>query len=74
MTYKQPLPNVSNLKLPVSGIVQIEIDYRTGRVTRVIMAKSTGSAVYDDFAVKAFYRAKFKPRTATPQRIPFKIG
>lgn len=53
-----------------SGIAQMEVDYQTGKVTRVRMAKSTGSAVYDDAAIKAFYRWKFKPRTVTRVRTP----
>ena len=53
-----------------SGIVLIDVDYRTGRVTAARMLKSTGHAVLDDAAVNGFRKWKFKPKTKSPFTVP----
>jgi len=53
------------------GIVLVQVDQKTGRVTSARMEKSTGNALLDDAALDAFRRWKFRPgRTAAEVHIP----
>ncbi len=54
-----------------SGIATVEVDYRTGRVTAVRISKSSGSPILDDAAVNGLRKAKFKPATISPVKMPF---
>ncbi len=56
-----------------SGIIFVEVDYQTGRVTAARMLKSTGSPILDNAAVTAFRKAKFKPKTISPVKVPIKF-
>jgi TonB family protein len=45
------------------GIVVMEIDQKTGRVTSAKMEKSTGNKLLDDAALEAFRQWRFRPGT-----------
>jgi TonB family protein len=53
-----------------SGLVAMDVDFDTGRVTSVRMVASTGYRDFDDTALKAFRRWRFKPRTVRHVRTP----
>ena len=53
-----------------SGLVGIDVDFATGKVTAVRMIASTGHRDLDDAALKAFRKSKFKPRTVRHVRTP----
>jgi TonB family protein len=53
-----------------SGIVIMEIDRATGKVTEARMLLSTGSAILDDAALYAFRRWQFKAGTPGPIKVP----
>lgn len=53
-----------------SGVIVIEVDRATGRVTGVTMGISTGSAILDDAAVSAFREAQFRPGTPSQVKVP----
>lgn len=59
-----------------SGILVVEVDRATGKVTGASMAPSTGSAVLDEAALSAFRQARFTPGTRSPIKIPitFTVG
>src|SRR5258708_1802175 len=58
-----------------SGVVAVEVDCVTGKVTRAYMLKSTGSVILDDAAMSAFRQAKFLPGSfGSPIRIPISFG
>ena len=58
-----------------SGIVAVDVDYATGKVTRAYMLKSTGSSVLDRAAMSSFREAKFLPGTfESPIKIPISYG
>ena len=52
-----------------SGIILVELD-RSGNVKAASMAPSTGSAILDQAALDGFRRARFKPGTPSPIKIP----
>ena len=62
-------------RLSGSGVLLVEID-PAGRVTRVVMAISTGHPILDEAAKSAFRTARFKAGTSSPIRIPisFSVG
>jgi protein TonB len=43
------------------GVLILHVDNRTGRVTSVVIAKSTGHKLLDDAAVHAFIQWRSKP-------------
>jgi protein TonB len=43
------------------GVLILHVDNRTGRVTSVVIARSTGHKLLDDAAVHAFIRWRYKP-------------
>ena len=53
-----------------SGIILVDVDYRSGRVTAARMFKSTGNPILDNAAVSGFQKAKFKPKTKSPIKVP----
>jgi TonB family protein len=55
---------------PRTGMVLLNVDSRSGRVTKVSMYKSTGDKRLDAYAVNAFKAARFKPGTVPLVRIP----
>jgi TonB family protein len=44
-----------------SGVFLLRVQIKTGEVTQVLVAQSTGAAPLDAFAVKAFRKWRFKP-------------
>ena len=52
------------------GIVAMRLDSETGEVTAVWMAKSTGHAILDREAIRAFREARFRPGSRSPVTIP----
>ncbi len=59
-----------------SGIVLIEVDRPSGRVTSVRMDPSTGHTVLDQAAIEAFRAWRFKPGSVSRIRTPitFTVG
>jgi TonB family protein len=57
-----------------SGVVAVEIDNATGKVTRAYMLKSTGSRILDDAALSAFRNARFAGTFHAPVKIPITFG
>ena len=54
---------------PRSGIMLLDLD-RSGKVTRVRIAKSTGDPRLDRIALRRFAQWRLKPGTRSPIRIP----
>lgn len=52
------------------GIVRLEIDRRTGAVTRAYMERSTGERVLDQAALEAYRQWRFQPGTLSHARLP----
>ena len=52
------------------GIVAMRLDSETGEVTAVWMAKSTGHAILDREAIRAFRDARVRPGSRSPVMIP----
>ncbi len=63
----------SHKPLTGSGIIFVEVDRKTGRVTTARMLKSTGHPSLDNAAVTGIRGAKFKPGTRSPVKIPIKF-
>ncbi|MFN2623986.1 MAG: energy transducer TonB [Chthoniobacterales bacterium] len=57
-----------------SGVIAVDVDYKTGLVTRAYMLKSSGSRILDEAALSAFRRAKFAGNFKSPVKIPFQFG
>lgn len=57
-----------------SGIILVEVDPKTGKVTTARMLATTGYAEFDSAAIKAFRSKKFKPGTAPRLRIPISFN
>jgi TonB family protein len=54
-----------------SGMVLVDVDQKTGKVTNARILQSTGNAAYDEAAVKRFRQWRFKPgATARQVKIP----
>ncbi|HYJ04499.1 MAG TPA: energy transducer TonB [Chthoniobacterales bacterium] len=53
-----------------SGLVGIDVDFATGKVTAVRVIASTGHRDLDQAALKAFRKSRFKPRTVRHVRTP----
>jgi TonB family protein len=51
-----------------SGVFLLRIEIKTGQVTRVTIAKSTGNAMLDDAAVSALKNWTFEPNKLRPIR------
>ena len=56
-----------------AGVVIIEVDSATGKVTSVRMEPSTGHAILDRAAMDAFRRWRFKPGTVARVRTPIRF-
>jgi TonB family protein len=52
------------------GLYRLEIDRETGRVSSVIVLKSTTHKILDDAAIKAFRKWRFQPNRFSAVRIP----
>lgn len=68
-----PTPPPAHGRVPYGhgrGIILVDVEPKTGKVTAVRMLASTGYAVFDSAAIKAFRDARFKPGTARRLRIP----
>jgi TonB family protein len=78
MIYKPPITYPYKARregIKGSGVVALEVDYVSGKVTRAFMLKSTGSAILDDAALSAFRKAKFLPGSfENPIKIPITFG
>jgi TonB family protein len=53
-----------------SGVFEMRIDPKTGRVKGVLVVQSTGSQILDWAVVRAFSRWRFKPGVVTAARSP----
>ena len=53
-----------------SGVVLVDVDLRTGKVTNARILQSTGDPGYDSAAVTRFRQWRFKPGTAPHVKIP----
>src|SRR4051794_32885871 len=53
-----------------SGIVLMDVDYATGKVTSARMLDSTGYPRCDAAALAAFRNWRFKPHTRSPLKTP----
>ena len=53
-----------------SGIVLMDVDYNTGKVTAARILVSTGNSRFDDAALAAFRKWRFKPHTPSPVKTP----
>ena len=53
-----------------TGLVSMDVDYESGRVTAVRMLESTGDSRLDSKALEAFRQWRFKPRTVRHVRTP----
>lgn len=59
-----------------SGVIIIQVDRATGKVTDARMLQSTGSSILDNASVAGSRQARFKPGTVRQAKIPitFSIG
>jgi TonB family protein len=57
-------------RLTGAGVAVMHVDKATGVVTDVVMAPSTGHAVLDNAAMRAFRQWRFKPGTVSMVRLP----
>ena len=56
-----------------SGVIMLDVDVHTGRVTNARMLQSIGHRILDDAALAAFRKWRFKPGKVAPQvRIPIR--
>jgi TonB family protein len=53
-----------------SGMVLLQIDRKSGYVTAARLLKSTGHAILDNAALRAFRLWRFKPGSAPQIRVP----
>lgn len=53
-----------------NGIVVVEVDPDTGRVTSATIVKSTGHTILDESALRAFREWRFRPGTPAKIKIP----
>jgi TonB family protein len=77
MIYKPPIDypiEARRRHLTGFGIVVVEINSKTGEVTRAYMFKSTGHLILDDAATSAFSKAKFSRGTVPRVKIPICYG
>jgi TonB family protein len=51
-------------------MVLMNVDYNTGNVTAARMLVSTGNTRFDDAALAAFRKWRFKPHTKSPVKTP----
>jgi TonB family protein len=72
-----PVPEYSyearERRMTGSGIVLLNIDLPTGRVTSARMLKSTGYQILDESALSAFRQWRFRPGTVSKVRIPVRF-
>jgi TonB family protein len=52
------------------GVVELQLNRRTGVVRSARMLRSTGFRLLDDAAVSAFLKARFRPGTSSPVKVP----
>ena len=57
-------------RLTGSGVAVVDIDPSTGKVTRAVMAVSTGHDILDRASVTAFKAWRFVPNTVSKAKIP----
>jgi TonB family protein len=69
-SYAETPPRWTRYPSPRRGIIICRVDSASGRVAKVIIAKSTGDRKLDSYAIKAFERARFKPGTVPSVMIP----
>jgi TonB family protein len=53
-----------------SGLVAVDVDFATGKVTAVRMVASTGHADLDETALTMFRRTRYKPNTVRHRVVP----
>ena len=53
-----------------SGVVLVDVDYESGKVTAARVVQSLGSRALDDAAVATFRKWTFKPKTVRHVKIP----
>jgi TonB family protein len=53
-----------------SGVVQMDVDYDSGKVIAARMLYSTGNAQFDAMALKEFRTWRFKPKTVRRVKTP----
>src|SRR5437899_2624639 len=59
-------PEALQRRITGSGIFVLRVQLKTGSVTQVIVARSTGNALLDRAAAKALIRWRFKPDSLRP--------
>ena len=59
-------PEARARHLTGSGIFIIRVHVKTGRVAKVLVARSTGHAILDSAGVRAFSQWRFKPGALQP--------
>lgn len=52
------------------GLLELTVDRQTGVVRRARMLRSTGFKLLDDAALSAFLKARFRPGTPSPVKVP----
>lgn len=52
------------------GVVELTLNRQTGLVRSARMLRSTGFKLLDDAAVSAFLKARFRPGTTSPVKVP----
>jgi protein TonB len=57
-----------------SGIVVLNVDRASGRVTSVTMAQSTGHKILDDAAIHTFSQWRFKPGVVSEGKVKIPIN
>jgi TonB family protein len=74
MTTSSPLPDypdeAKQASVTGSGICNLVVDTRNGRVTSATMAQSTGSQILDKVTTDTFRRWRFKPGTVALIKVP----
>jgi TonB family protein len=74
---KLPPPSVSQGREAYghgTGIILMDVDYKTGKVIAVRMLESTGYPRCDAEALAAFRDWRFKPHTRSPVKTPITLS
>lgn len=56
------------------GLLLVDVDYETGRVTSVHVLRSTGRKRLDDYFSNVVRRWHFQPKTYTKIKVPFSLA